>query len=59
MWRSVPQIVVVVTRTMTSLGSSILGTRRRWAIGTGLGVVSWLLISAAAAASGVLARSRW
>lgn len=31
-------------------------TRRRWAIGTGLGVVLWLLLSAVAAASDVLRR---
>ena len=31
-------------------------TRRRWAIGTGLGVALWLLLSAVVAASGVLRR---
>src|SRR5688500_16652189 len=31
-------------------------TRRRWALGTGLGVLLWLLLSAVAAASGVLRR---
>ena len=29
-------------------------SRRRWAIGTGLAVLLWLLVTAAAAASGVL-----
>jgi hypothetical protein len=31
-------------------------TRRRWAVGTGLGVLVWLLLSAAVAATGVLRR---